>query len=355
MSAVRLLQGPSKVDRVLRPRCVPCYKRAMTQENPNTMADRQALALRVEQAGPILAALDAHLHLTNDQVERLLFRTGLTATGRPRRARGSAYAANTALRRLREAGLVSREPVFLPARTHAGVHPGAVNVLTPAGARAVGSGRWRRHLLPRPWQPILHDYWIREAFTSLALAAQRDGLTATGWRDDRQLLAENRVQAEPWDVIPDGRLLIGEPSAGREGAYLLEIDLDTVVLRSATPGRRDWTRKVRLYAGQSTRSLRQRFGGQLPVIVLTATTTQARLDNLIEATTDAGGAGRFWFTTLAELIPTPLPGSQLAGLPVDEAESHIAAHERTPLGPIWRTGRDQERRGIAPRHLQNPI
>ncbi len=336
----------------------------MPKDNPNISPrprrNQHAAAVQVERAGPVLAALDAHLHLTNDQVERLLFRTGLTATGRPRRARGAAYAANTALRRLTDAGLIARVPVFLPARGHAGVHPHYTNVLTPAGARAARdwlraqplqrAPRWRRHLLPRPWQPLSHDYWIREAFSSLALAAQRAGLPVAGWRDDRELLIENRASPTPWEVVPDGRVLLGDPSTGRAGAYLLEIDLDSVVLRSGRPGRRDWTRKVRLYAGQSTRVLRVRFGGQLPVIVLTATTSEARLRNLITTTRDAGGSGRFWFTTLAELVPAPLSAADLSGLDAEEIERGIAAHERSPLGPIWRSGADDGARSILGRH-----
>ncbi len=124
----------------------------------------------IEQADAILRALDSFLYLTNDQVETLLFTHGLTTTGKPRSPKGAAYAANTALRRLFDHGYLDRVPVFLPAARREAVKAHYVNVLSPLGARTVAATlrdsertpRWRRVLLPHPWQPILHGYWIRQ-------------------------------------------------------------------------------------------------------------------------------------------------------------------------------------------------
>src|SRR5215203_6138917 len=71
----------------------------------------------VEHGGAILCLLDQHLWLTNDQIELLLFRHGTTRIGKPRSPGGSGYAANTALRRLFDLGLVDRVPAFLPGRS----------------------------------------------------------------------------------------------------------------------------------------------------------------------------------------------------------------------------------------------
>ncbi|MDP9357413.1 MAG: hypothetical protein M3R02_19410, partial [Chloroflexota bacterium] len=68
----------------------------------------------IERGREILKHLDGFLYLDNDQVETLLFQRGPTATGKPRSPKGAAYAANTALRRLFDAGYVDRIPVFLP-------------------------------------------------------------------------------------------------------------------------------------------------------------------------------------------------------------------------------------------------
>ncbi|MDP9359655.1 MAG: hypothetical protein M3R02_31095, partial [Chloroflexota bacterium] len=68
----------------------------------------------IERGTEILTLLDSQLYLSNDQVETLLFQRGPTATGKPCSPKGAAYAANTALRRLFDAGYVDRIPVFLP-------------------------------------------------------------------------------------------------------------------------------------------------------------------------------------------------------------------------------------------------
>ncbi|MDP9355360.1 MAG: hypothetical protein M3R02_08785, partial [Chloroflexota bacterium] len=118
----------------------------------------------IERGPQILTLLDSHLYLSNDQVEMLLFRQGLTSTGKPRSPKGAAYATNTALRRLFDSGYVDRIPVFLPGTKPRTVKAHYVNALSTRGARVAAellkqegrTPRWRRSLLPHPWQPVLH-------------------------------------------------------------------------------------------------------------------------------------------------------------------------------------------------------
>ena len=331
----------------------------MPKRNPK--ADRSAALWelgQIEHGQDILVLLDRHLYLTNDQIERVTFRTGTTALGHPRRPRGAPYAANTALRRLHDAGLVGRVPVYLPARSGPGVRPHYVNVLTGSGARQARQAidargqipRWHRHLLPSPWQPIAHGFWIREAYSSLVLAAIRANLVFEAWADDRSLVAEARRGMDPLSVIPDARFRLGDPAGSRRGTYLLEIDLDTAVLASTRPGRRDWSRKVAAYGGLTTRELRRRYESDVPVIILTVTTTETRLQHLLDTTARAGGAGRFWFTTLADLVPAPLSPAERAGHDALAIEHAIAEREQQPLGSIWRVTTSDERRALLDRH-----
>ena len=74
-------------------------------------------------------------------------------------------------------------------------------------------------------------------------------------------------------------------------------------------GRKDWSRKVRAYIAyftpQSPDQLSvyaQRFGTS-KVRILTVTTGQTRLENLKRITEQAGGRGRFWFTTFDQVTP----------------------------------------------------
>src|SRR3712207_645221 len=82
----------------------------------------------IERGEQILTLLDAFLYLTNDQIEVALFRHGVTRTGRTRAPKGAAYAANTALRRLFDAGYLDRVPAFLPGAAPQTVKPHYLNV-----------------------------------------------------------------------------------------------------------------------------------------------------------------------------------------------------------------------------------
>lgn len=299
----------------------------------------------IEHGEAILRLLDGFLYLTNDQIETLLFRHGATGTGRPRSPGGAAYAANTALRRLFDAGYLDRVPVFLPGKHDATVTPHYVNVLSSAGARIAAAElraagqtpRYRRALRPRPWQPLLHGYWVRQFAVTAQAACAAAGWPWHAWLDDRQLAAAKRRHGLALASVPDGFFLMGRPGEAPAALlpHFLEVDLGTESVAARSPARRDWRGKVEAYLAYFDRGFREEFGvGALPV-VLTVTESERRLAHLLAATAAAGGGGRFWFTTRRLLYGAAGPAP---GVP----ETFLSA-------PIWRVPRHAGWRTLAGR------
>jgi hypothetical protein len=304
----------------------------------------------IEKADAILRDLDAFLFLTNDQIEVLRFRTGRTASGKPRSPKGAAYAANTALRRLFDAGYLDRVPVFLPDRRAGAVKPHYVNVLSKEGATAVGRSlteggktpRWRRSLLPRPWQPVLHGFWLREVAVAARSSCQERGWRWWTWFDDRQLAGLKKTHGARYRTVPDGFFVITNPTAAKDFPQFVEIDLGTETVSARSPGRADWRGKVESYLDYFARNFREQFGLPTLPIVLTITESERRLEHLLAATAASGGAGRFWFTTFTRLLsPTGV---------------HDTANTDPPDGlqgpfwaPIWRVPGSSQLRSLADR------
>ncbi|MDP9356020.1 MAG: replication-relaxation family protein [Chloroflexota bacterium] len=291
----------------------------------------------IERGTEILRLLDAHLYLSNDQIETLLFRQGRTATGKPRSPKGAAYAANTALRRLFDSGYVDRIPVFLPGLKPHTVKSHYVNVLSTRGARVAAellkqegrAPRWRRPLLPHPWQPILHGYWIRQFAVIGRAACEAQNWRWWSWFDDRQLAALKKEHGARFAAVPDGFFVITNPESGKDFPHFLEIDLGTETVTARSPHRLDWRGKVESYLDYMDRHFREQFGLVSLPIVLTVTESEKRLEHLLAATGHAGGGGRFWFTTLDQLFS---PAGVLDG----HKKTVSDALEGTFWASIWR-------------------
>lgn len=313
----------------------------MTPTNPESVARRKRLerdpAARfplesIERGGDILALLDAHLYLSNDQVELALFHTGPTSTGKARSPKGSSYAANTALRRLFDTAFIDRVPAFLPGRTPRTVKPHYLNVLSASGARVASalvkeSGeepRWRRSLLPHPWQPLLHGYWIRQFAVAGKSACASAGVEWWSWWDDRHLAALRKTRRATFGTVPDGFVVM--TNRGKDFPHFLEIDLGTESVAARSVGRVDWRGKVESYLRYFDRGFREEFGFDGLPLVLTVTESERRLEHLLAATATAGGGGRFWFATLADLLA---PAASDTGAP--------SAMPEGPGAPFWRS------------------
>ncbi len=315
----------------------------MTPTKPETRSRRSRLVRAeagqknlplsaIEHGTGIIKALDNFLYLDNDQVETLLFRHGRTATGKTRSPKGAAYAANTALRRLFDAGYVDRIPVFLPGLKPHTVKSHYVNALSTRGARVVAellkeegrTPRWRRSLLPHPWQPLLHGYWIRQFAVTGRSASEARGWRWWSWFNDRQLAALKKEHGARFTAVPDAFFVITNPGTGKDFPHFLEIDLGTETVAARSPGRLDWRGKVESYLDYFDHHFREQFGLSALPIVLTVTESEKRLAHLLAATGAAGGGGRFWFITLARLFS-----------PAGVQDSHESGASDTLEGAFW--------------------
>lgn len=331
----------------------------MTQTKPEShprrrrleRADVPAFPLSAIERGPdVLRLLDALLYLSNDQIETALFRAGTTVSGKARAPKGAAYAANTALRRLFDAGYVDRTPLFLPGNAPHTVVPHYVNVLSTKGARVAArllikegrTPRWRRSLLPHPWQPLLHGYWIRQFAVTGQAACLEKGWNWWSWFDDRQLAALKKRHGATFATVPDGFFMITNPETGKALPHFLEIDLGTETVHAHSRERRDWRGKVESYLAYIDGRFREEFGVEASPIVLTVTESDQRLTNLLAATAAAGGGGRFWFTTLAALRRVGRDGNDGETTAPDALEGAFWA-------PIWRVPTSRQPRSLADR------
>lgn len=331
----------------------------MTQNKPESPLRRRRLEraagpryplTAIERGPDIVRLLDGLLYLSNDQIETALFRVGPTATGKPRAPKGAAYAANTALRRLFDGGLVDRIPLFLPGNTSRTVKPHYVNVLSTKGARAAAivlkdegrTPRWRRALLPHPWQPLLHGYWIRQFAVTGQAACLEKGWTWWSWFDDRQLAALKKRHGATFATVPDGFFMITNPETGKALPHFLEIDLGTETVHAHSRERRDWRGKVESYLTYIDGRFREEFGVDALPLILTVTESEQRLEHLLAATAASGGGGRFWFTTIAQLFsPTSFANDDHSVL----SEGREAPFWRS----IWRVPTSSHPRSLADR------
>jgi len=117
----------------------------------------------------------------------------------------------------------------------------------------------------------------------------KDYVTLTGPEGGRTKVA----------VVPDGYFALETDEAIYH--HFLEIDRATVVGRASDGERRDWTRKVHAYRQYlDSGRFEERYGGR-GLRILTVTTGERRLANLLRITEAAGGRSRFWFTTFARV------------------------------------------------------
>ncbi len=299
----------------------------------------------VEHGEAILCLLDDRLWLTNDQIELALFRHGSTGGGKRRAPGGSEYAANTALRRLFDLRLIDRVPAFLPGTKPDTTKQHYVNVLSGAGAKLASAvqqtrgapHRWQRSLLPSPWRPLLHPFWVRQVGLAASAACFGRPIAFSGWLDDRQLAAGTKAGRYTFAKVPDGFFVLTNTETGKAFPQLVEVDLGSQTVVGRSRARPDWRGKIEGYLAYLASHFRQEFGlGPLPV-VLTITSSQARLEHLLAATAAVGGGGRFWFTTQERLFPAP----RASGTP--------STRETAFWAPIWRVPQDDGLRSLADR------
>lgn len=312
----------------------PCTRRPRSRYLPGGKPARAYPLAHIAEGAAILAALDRHGLLTNGQVRDLLFADGPNRDGSPR---GPAYArklANLSLRRLWEGGLVRRQSAILTSARTGGPYLHFYNVLTPAGARAVaesfaasgdGPPRWSRSIYDLGPQQIDHSLLINDVYIRAHRAAARAGLALADWRDDRQLMAQQREGRAHFVTVPDGFFAL----AGH--GHFLEVDRGTETLAGRGRPDKAWARKIAGYGRYLTRLIAgdPPFAASAAPIVLTVTLSARRLEGLLTTTRQAGGGGRYWFATAADLLLDDDPDAF--------------------WGPVWHVPNDQEPRSLRER------
>jgi hypothetical protein len=109
-------------------------------------------------------------------------------------------------------------------------------------------------------------------------------------------------------LVPDGYFVLGNTSlytgGDDEKAFMVEIDRATEPVFSNDEQRASWVRKIRMYLEyfKANGFYQQRYGTHKGR-VLTITTSEQRMNNLIKMTEQAGGMQRFWFTTFDLVTP----------------------------------------------------
>ena len=239
----------------------------------------------------LIIAVHAHRVLRRDQTQRLLFPSKNTANERLKRLHQHGYLAR---RRLPvEYGLGSSQALYLLARR------GAQLVAERLGVDVADVGWARAH--SRVSTPFLeHTLAINDVRIAVTLAAARRGYDLERWipedelrrTPDRVTIADDRHQPTSVAFVPDGYFVL---NLGRQRtSFFLEVD------RATMPNAR-WARKVRAYLAYVRSGAYARRYRTNCLRVLTVTTSDARLRNLLRTTERAGGGRMFWFATLGEL------------------------------------------------------
>jgi Replication-relaxation len=252
----------------------------------------------------IIKAIGEYRALTTAQVERLFFRPQHVTNGVNARCK-------LRLKLLFHHGYIDRDEQ--PTKLSEGRKP-LVNFLSRLGAEYLS------HLegYQVDWHPknndvsypfLEHLLATNDVRIAVTLSAKHNDYEITTWLDektlkspqmkDRIVIKGERGGKEKAAVVPDSYFRI----ATQEDFYnfFLECDMGTVTVDATGEGRRDFMRKVKAYLIYYSSGLYEKRYQSRDMRVLTVTTSERRMENLISVTQVAGGKGRFWFTTFAAL------------------------------------------------------
>jgi hypothetical protein len=238
--------------------------------------------------------------------------------------------------------------------------------LTSNGAEALASVRgdifWRKtdsRLRPNYVEHLIMTNDARLAILRQAKKDSPSGLQIIKWRDELMLAQDHRDLKIPVGVNPDKSIVYASliPDAhavlctrdGHEHRYLLEADNKTETVISNNPTYRTWAYKINLYMrfifplkGEKE-SLYTKLYKAPDVKVLTVTTSQERLENLLRVSERVGAQKRFWFTTRDQVIQIGL--QQIDGKTTREGNpQYKVTLPNIWADPIWRIAGDKERR-----------
>jgi hypothetical protein len=257
----------------------------------------------------LVLAIHAHRVLRRDQVQRLLFPSKNTANERLKRLHQHGYLVR---RRLPvEYGLGSSQALYLLARR---------------GAQLVAE-RLGVDIADVDWSParnrvstffLEHTIAINDVRIAVTLAAARRGYAVERWiAEDELKRAPERVAIEDGDhqsttvaFVPDGYFLLN--LGPRRASFFLEVD-------RATMANARWARKVRAYLAYVRSGAYARRYRSNCLRVLTVTTSEKRMRNLLRTTktacADGSAAHMFWFTWLDQVTPEAVLSAPIWHIP----------------------------------------
>jgi hypothetical protein len=262
----------------------------------------------IKEGKAILALLDQTLFLTSQQIAHRFFTVPIHGERKPETELArAARAANRSLSRLKDRGWVRLSPVYtLPA-------PGKlrtleVNSLTPPGVEVV------RRLYQEAWkstevitystgqvnpvpETINHDLAVRDALVFLTRLFLDAGIPIHWFTfQTRQLVNEKQTAMHH---APDLIMIVGE----RRVPLLIEADLGTESIESTVGN--SWATKYQQYGNYLKRDFGNDplFEGCVKPLVVTLTTSDRRLTNLVGAIKGWGGQRSWWCSTFEALSP----------------------------------------------------
>jgi hypothetical protein len=144
----------------------------------------------------------------------------------------------------------------------------------------------------------------------ITLAARKRNVQIVAWHDE--LILKSTHSADKLTItdhtgreynnlvlVPDGfiHLHVKQPLP-HDFYHFLEIDRGTETGQSSVEGRRTWERKILLYRAYYTSGAYARRYSTKGLRILTVVKSEKRLMHLKQITEQAGGKGRFWFTSV---------------------------------------------------------
>lgn len=198
--------------------------------------------------------------------------------------------------------------------------------LTPTGAAvlaqhlgcSIEETGWRKVDKRLRHNYVEHLIRTNDARLAFDLALEKTGwLSLVNWRDELALskdhyndtitVAYEDKTTKQVRLLPDAYFLV-RSQEGKSRHSFLEIDLGTEVTSSENDKYRSWMYKIRTYliyisrltpTGQTL--FRERYGAARPR-VLTVTTSEQRMENLIRASERVEAREIFWFTTFERAV-----------------------------------------------------
>ena len=159
------------------------------------------------------------------------------------------------------------------------------------------------------YYPFLsHILATNEVRIALAHACAQNNITLATWIDEK-ILRKNRPRANhiPFgdtvvaSVIPDAYCALVDSHRGTTASFCLEVDNGTAIVTPTKDEKRGWGRKIRGYiALYESGEYARRFDTKT-LQVLIVTTSQERLQHLMEATATITQEHIFLFTTFNQL------------------------------------------------------